>query len=199
MAPCASGCSAGSCRRCGSAAPSSTGSSMTRPCSRAAGTRSGSPSSIPVWSADGQLPVSLSLATGAASMPVACELYLPEEWAHDRKRRLHAGVPPHLVFRTKIEMAIDQIRHAATGLPRGIVLADAAYGGARSFRDALRDLDLAYALGIESNTTAVPAAGAAGPPPARARAPQGPAGPGPGGVPGPARGPRGRGPRFRRG
>ena len=104
-------------------------------------------------------------------MPVACELYLPEEWAHDRKRRLHAGVPPHLTFRTRIEMAIDQIRHAAaTGLPRGIVLADAAYGGARSFRDALRDLDLAYALGIESNTMAVPAAGAAGPAPARDRA-----------------------------
>jgi SRSO17 transposase len=111
--------------------------------------------------------VSLSLATGAASMPVACELYLAEEWAHDRKRRLHAGVPPHLVFRTKIEMAIDQIRHAAAGLPRGIVLADAAYGGARSFRDALRDLDLAYALAIESTTTAVPAAGAAGPATAR--------------------------------
>ena len=103
--------------------------------------------------------VSLSLATEAVSMPVACDLYLPEEWAHDHKRRLHAGVPPHLTFRTKIEMAIDQIRHAvAAGLPRGIVLADAAYGGARSFRDALRDLALSYALGIESNTTVVPAA-----------------------------------------
>ena len=103
--------------------------------------------------------VSLSLATEAVSMPVACDLYLPEDWAHDRKRRLHAGVPPHLTFRTKIEMAIDQIRHAvAAGLPRGIVLADAAYGGARSFRDALRDLALSYALGIESNTTVVPAA-----------------------------------------
>jgi len=56
-------------------------------------------------------------------------------------------------------MAIDQIRHAvAAGLPRGIVLADAAYGGARRFRDALRDLALSYALGIESNTTVVPAA-----------------------------------------
>jgi SRSO17 transposase len=99
--------------------------------------------------------VSLSLATEAASMPVACDLYLPEEWACDRKRRLHAGVPPHLTFRTKIEMALDQIRHAV-GLPRGIVLADAAYGGARSFRDALRDLALSYALGIESNTTVVP-------------------------------------------
>ena len=101
--------------------------------------------------------VSLSLATEAVSMPVACDLYLPEEWAHNRKRRLHAGVPPHLTFRTKIEMAIDQIRYAvAAGLPRGIVLADAAYGGARTFRDALRDLALSYALGIESNTTVVP-------------------------------------------
>lgn len=36
------------------------------------------------------------------------------------------------------------------------MLADAAYGGARAFRDGLRDLDLSYALGIESNT--VPAA-----------------------------------------
>ena len=73
------------------------------------------------------------------------------------KRRLQAGVPPHLTFRTKIEMAIDQIRYAvAAGLPRGIVLADAAYGGARTFRDALRDLALSYALGIESNTTVVP-------------------------------------------
>src|SRR4051794_25044912 len=120
--------------------------------------------------------VSLSLATEAVSMPVACELYLPEDstcprtlparglylpedWAHDRKRRLQAGVPSPLTFRTKIEMAIDQIRHAvAAGLPRGIVLADAAYGGARTFRDALRDLALSYALGIESNTTVVPAA-----------------------------------------
>src|SRR4051812_27777121 len=133
-------------------------------------------------------------------MPVACELYLPEEWAHDRKRRLHAGVPPHLVFRPKIEMAIDQIRHAAaTGLPRGIVLADAAYGGARTFRDALRDLDLAYALGIESNTTAVPAASAAGPATARDRSAKVQAGAGPGDVPAPAWGPRGWGTRFPRG
>jgi hypothetical protein len=79
-------------------------------------------------------------------------------------------VPPHLTFRTKIEMALDPIRHAvAAGLPRGIVLADAAYGGARTFRDALRDLALSSALGIESNTTAVPAAGAAGPATARDR------------------------------
>src|SRR4029453_11952328 len=97
------------------------------------------------------------------SMPVACDLYLPEEWAHDRKRRLQAGVPSHLTFRTKIEMAVDQIRHAvAAGLPRGIVLADAAYGGARAFRDALRELDLSYLLGIETNTTVVPADPATG-------------------------------------
>src|SRR4051812_19599570 len=131
--------------------------------------------------------VSLSLATEAVSMPVA--LYLPEEWACDRKRRLHAGVPSHLTFRTKIEMAIDQIRHAvAAGLPRGIVLADAAYGGARSFRDALRDLALSYALGIESNTTVVPAA-TADPATGRTKFVKAQAGAAPGGVP-PARGGR---------
>src|SRR4051812_37429533 len=103
-------------------------------------------------------------------MPVACDLYLPEDWAHDRKRRLHAGVPSHLTFRTKIEMAIDQIRHAvAAGLPRGIVLADAAYGGARSFRDALRELALSYASGSRATPRScrppqrIPPPGAPGP------------------------------------
>src|SRR4051794_34641446 len=132
-------------------------------------------------------------------MPVACDLYLPEDWAHDRKRRLHAGVPSHLTFRTKIEMAIDQTRHAvAAGLPRGIVLADAAYGGARSFRDALRDLALSYALGIESNTTVVPAA-TADPATGRTKFVKVQAGAGPGGGPGPPRGAPPRRPRPARG
>jgi SRSO17 transposase len=101
--------------------------------------------------------VSLSLSNGHASLPVACDLYLPDDWINDRQRRLHAGVPAHLGFCTKIEMALGQIRDAvATGLPRGIVLADAAYGGALAFRDALRDLALDYALGVECNTTVVP-------------------------------------------
>src|SRR4051794_5908411 len=89
---------------------------------------------------------SLSLSNGHDSLPVACELYLPESWAHDRKRRLHAAVPPAVRFRTKPEIALDQLRWAvAAGLPGRIVLMDAAYGGDRAMRGGGRELGLDYA------------------------------------------------------
>src|SRR5213075_2500110 len=39
-----------------------------------------------------QVAVSLSLANHHASLPVAYQLYLPEEWSNDRKRLRKAGV-----------------------------------------------------------------------------------------------------------
>src|SRR3954449_3208543 len=96
--------------------------------------------------------VSLSLSNGHDSLPVACDLYLPEAWAHDRKRRLHAGVPPAVRFRTKPEIALDQLRWAvATGLPGRIVLMDAAYGGDRAMRAGVRELGLDYAGAVRAS------------------------------------------------
>ena len=45
--------------------------------------------------------VSLSVATAAASLPVAWRLYLPRQWAEDVERRTKAGVPAELAFQTK--------------------------------------------------------------------------------------------------
>src|ERR671911_1687762 len=82
-----------------------------------------------------QVAVSLSLANHVASLPVAYRLYLPEAWAGDAERRIKAGVPPDTSFQTKPRIALDQIRAAcAAGLPRGIVLTDAAYGNDTDFR-----------------------------------------------------------------
>src|SRR3954462_188544 len=93
--------------------------------------------------------VSLSLSNGHDSLPVACDLYLPESWAHDPRRRLHAGVPPAVRFRTKPEIALDQLRWAvAAGLPGRIVLMDAAYGGDRAMRGGVRELGLDYAAAV---------------------------------------------------
>jgi len=76
-----------------------------------------------------QVAVSLSLANDEGSLPVAFDLYLPEEWANDPVRRATAGVPRSLAFRTKPQIALEQIRCAlAEGLPPGVVLGDAAYG-----------------------------------------------------------------------
>jgi SRSO17 transposase len=101
-----------------------------------------------------QVAVTLSLANDRASLPVAYRLYLPETWAGDAERRIKAGVPPDITFQTKPQIALDQIRAAcAAGLPRGLVLADAAYGNDTDFRTGLTALDLIYAVGIQSSTT----------------------------------------------
>ena len=98
-----------------------------------------------------QVAVSLSLANAHASLPVAFRLYLPEAWATDRARRGAVYVPLGVRFQTKHEIALDQIRAAlAKGLPRGVVLADGAYGTAFEVRHTLRELGLTYAVGVDS-------------------------------------------------
>jgi SRSO17 transposase len=85
---------------------------------------------------------------------VAYQLYLPEEWSNDRKRLRKAGVPEEVGFKTKPEIALEQIAAAcAAGLPRGVVLMDAAYGNNSDLRSDITALGLTYAAGILSNTT----------------------------------------------
>ena len=83
-----------------------------------------------------QVAVSLSVATAQASLPIAYQLYLPESWANDPDRRAKAGLPEDVIFRTKPEIALAQIRAALdAGVSRGVVLADAGYGNDTSLRD----------------------------------------------------------------
>ena len=90
-----------------------------------------------------QVAVSLSLANDHASLPVAHRLYLPQEWIDDAGRRAKAGVPEEIAFKTKPQIALDQIRWAyEAGLPRGVVLMDAGYGVDATLRMAVSDLDL---------------------------------------------------------
>jgi SRSO17 transposase len=98
--------------------------------------------------------VSLSLATDANSLPLAYQLYLPTEWTDDPKRCAAAGVPESVGFMTKNQIAAAQIRSAiAAGVPRGVVLGDAAYGDDCALRDELSEQNLIYALGVRSQTT----------------------------------------------
>jgi SRSO17 transposase len=101
-----------------------------------------------------QVAVSLSLANRHASLPVAYQLYLPQEWASDRARRHKAGVPEEIAFKTKPEIALDQLRWAyAAGLPCGVVLLDAGYGNNSELRADITALGATYVAGILSTTT----------------------------------------------
>jgi len=101
-----------------------------------------------------QVAVTLSVASDHASLPVAIRLYLPEPWANDEDRRRKAGVPADIAFKTKPQIALDQIRQAIVDrVPEGIVLADAGYGNDTTFRSGLTELGLAYVVGVQGSTS----------------------------------------------
>ena len=104
-----------------------------------------------------QVAVSVSLACEAASVPVAWQLYLPREWAHDTARRKKAGVPEGIEFLTKPTIALRQIEHLLEqGAPQHCVLADAGYGVDTAFRERLSGLGLPYVVGVTGAVTVWP-------------------------------------------
>src|SRR5436190_6601711 len=104
-----------------------------------------------------QVAVSVSVANEAVSLPVAYQLYLPESWASDRRRRRAAGVPDAVAFQPKWQIALGQIQTAqAEGVPPAPVVADAGYGDTTAFRDALTTTGVTYVVGVKPETTAWP-------------------------------------------
>jgi SRSO17 transposase len=103
-----------------------------------------------------QVAVSVSLACDQGSVPVAWQLYLPQDWAVDPVRRQQAGVPEEVRFATKPHIALSQLRALlADGAPHHCVLADAGYGVDTAFRQALSDMGL-YAVGVTSAVSVWP-------------------------------------------
>jgi SRSO17 transposase len=97
-----------------------------------------------------QVAVSLSIANHSASLPVAYRLYLPKDWIEDAARRNKAGVPRDIGFKTKPEIALEQIRWACeAGLPRGVALMDTAYGNDSRLRTGMTALGLIYVAGVQ--------------------------------------------------
>jgi SRSO17 transposase len=98
--------------------------------------------------------VSLSVANANASLPIAFQLYLPQEWAEDSARRRKTGVPDEVSFQTKPEVALAQIRQAVTdGVRPGTVLADVVYGNDTRFREGVTALGLRYAVAVQAHTS----------------------------------------------
>jgi SRSO17 transposase len=100
-----------------------------------------------------QVAVTLSVANHDASLPVSYRLYLPKAWAEDDERRRKAGVPEDVTFKTKPEIAIEQLHWAhKTGLPGNRVLLDAGYGNDSKLRAGITELGRTYVAGILPQT-----------------------------------------------
>jgi SRSO17 transposase len=100
-----------------------------------------------------QIGVSLTVATHTMQVPVDFELYLPLVWTEAPDRRKEAKIPDNVEFRTKPQLALAMAERAvASGVPKGLVLGDTAYGNNSDFRVGLRKLGLHYGVGIEGTT-----------------------------------------------
>ena len=96
-----------------------------------------------------QVVVTLSIANHHASLPIAYRLYLPEVWAEDAARRNKAHVPAEITFKTKPQIALEQLRAAVEAdVPRGVVLLDASYGSNIALRTSVSALALSYVAAI---------------------------------------------------
>jgi SRSO17 transposase len=100
-----------------------------------------------------QLAVSLSVASAGEQVPIDMELYLPESWTSNPKRRRQARIPDSVVFKSKIDLALEMITRAVDdGVPGDTVLADSFYGRSFDFRETVRVFGLDYAVAINANT-----------------------------------------------
>src|SRR5262249_29713186 len=100
-----------------------------------------------------QIGVSLTLCTPAEHVPIDMQLYLPKSWTSDRIRCAKAKIPTDVEFRPKWQIALEMIESGGEkGLPKGVALADAAYGNNGEFRAGLRWLDFEYAVGVNATT-----------------------------------------------
>jgi SRSO17 transposase len=84
---------------------------------------------------------------------VDVRLYLPKEWAGDRKRRQKAGVPRTVRFRTRHELALEMLDERGPSLPHAWVAGDDEMGRCSWFREQLRSRGECYLLAVPSNTS----------------------------------------------
>jgi len=80
------------------------------------------------------------------------DLFLPEDWANDPQRRAEVGVPDDVVFRTKPQIAMDQVRRALrNGIRVSAWTFDEAYGRGAEFLDGMDELGQNYVGEIPSD------------------------------------------------
>ena len=98
-----------------------------------------------------QVVVSLHGVSDTFGACLGLQLYLPESWCEDPQRREDAKIPSNIEFKKKWQIAAGLLEAVIENDgPRLPVLADAAYGDSREFREHIKKLGLHYAVAVSS-------------------------------------------------
>lgn len=107
-----------------------------------------------------QIGVFLAYASSKGRTLIDRELYLPESWANDEKRRLAAGIPEEIEFATKPQLARYMIERAVNAqVPFKWVTGDEVYGDNPGFRTWLNDQGIYFVLALAKNQHFSPESG----------------------------------------
>lgn len=82
---------------------------------------------------------------------VDMRLFLPKDWAKNKKRRKKCRVPPRLKFATKLELGRQMVQEHGAVLPHKWVVGDDEFGRSTQFRRDLRSDEERYLLAVPSN------------------------------------------------
>jgi SRSO17 transposase len=99
-----------------------------------------------------QVGVFLAYATARGYAPLDRQLYLPRDWASDKKRRKAARVPKGVTFQEGWRIGLGLLDRSGSGLPFGWVVGDDEFGRASALRAALRSRRRRYVLDVPANT-----------------------------------------------
>ncbi len=99
-----------------------------------------------------QVGVYLAYASVHEHALVDVRLFLPEEWARDKKRRRKCGVPKQVKFRTRHNLALEMLDEHGASLPHRWIAGDDEMGRSTVFRKELRSRREHYVLAVPSNT-----------------------------------------------
>jgi SRSO17 transposase len=84
---------------------------------------------------------------------VDMQLYVPREWAKDRRRRKACGIPKELRYQTRHKLVLEMLKTKGQFLPHAWITGDDEMGRPAWFRRELDHLDERYLLAVPSNTT----------------------------------------------
>lgn len=102
-----------------------------------------------------QVGVFLVGVTPAGTALLEHQLYLPQDWAADAKRREETAVPEAISFQTKPQIGIELLRRVRQqgSVSFAWIITDEAYGQNGTFLDTLEALQQRYVVEVPKNIT----------------------------------------------